>query len=83
MSVLHDPLLERMLAKLHAESDEQTQAIREHYDEHDRAVDRSREEQAARTKSFLSDKLYALDRDKAEFCYQLCRAIDEIGRAHV
>src|SRR5712671_5901734 len=87
MSVLHDPLLERMLAKLHAESDEQTQAIREHYDEHDRAVDRSPEEQAARTKSFLSDKLYALDRDKAEFCYQLCRTIDarqivEIGTSY-
>jgi predicted O-methyltransferase YrrM len=87
MSVLHDALLERLLAKLHAESDEQTQAIREHYDEHDRAVDRSPEEQAARTKSFLSDKLYALDRDKAEFCYQLCRAIDarqivEIGTSY-
>jgi len=26
------------------------------------------------TKLFLSDKLVALDRDKAEFCYQLCRA---------
>jgi predicted O-methyltransferase YrrM len=87
MSVLHDALLERLLAKLHAESDEQTQAIREHYDEHDRAVDRSPEEQAARTKSFLSDKLYALDRDKAEFCYQLCRTIDarqivEIGTSY-
>lgn len=27
-------------------------------------------------KTFRSDKLVALDRDKAEFCYQLCRAID-------
>jgi len=24
---------------------------------------------------FLSDKMVALDRDKAEFCYQLCRAL--------
>src|SRR5262249_22111073 len=24
---------------------------------------------------FLSDKLVALDRDKAEFCYQICRAL--------
>src|SRR5437773_7146082 len=29
----------------------------------------------ARTNQFLSDKLVALDRDKAEFCYQLCRAL--------
>src|SRR6266446_2119729 len=87
MSVLHDPLLERLLAKLHAESDAQNPAIRDHYDERDRSVGRSPEDQAARTKTFLSDKLYALDRDKAEFCYQLCRAIDarrivEIGTEH-
>ena len=25
--------------------------------------------------SFMSDKLIALERDKAEFCYQLCRAL--------
>src|SRR6266550_8062839 len=87
MSVLQDSNLERLLAKLHAESDAQTSAIRQHYDERDRAVDRPPEDQAARTKSFLSDKLYALDRDKAEFCYQLCRAIDarrivEIGTSY-
>ena len=29
MGVLHDPDLESLLAKLHAKSDEQTQAIRE------------------------------------------------------
>lgn len=87
MSVLHDPLLERLLAKLHAESDAQNPAIRDHYDERDRTVGRSPEDQAARTKTFLSDKLYALDRDKGEFCYQLCRAIDarrivEIGTSY-
>jgi hypothetical protein len=31
MSVLHDPPLERLLPKLHEESDAQTQAMREHY----------------------------------------------------
>src|SRR5437588_5798635 len=29
----------------------------------------------ARTNQFLSDKFVALDRDKAEFCYQVCRAL--------
>ncbi len=28
-----------------------------------------------RTNRFLRDKLVALDRDKAEFCYQVCRAL--------
>src|SRR3989475_12794536 len=28
-----------------------------------------------RTNQFLSDKLVALDRNKAEFCYQICRAL--------
>jgi predicted O-methyltransferase YrrM len=84
MGVLHDPLLERLLAKLHEESHAQTRAIREHYD---RAADRPSEDQAAQTKTFLSDKLYTLDRDKAEFCYQLCRSIDarrivEIGASY-
>jgi predicted O-methyltransferase YrrM len=87
MGVLHDSDLERLLTKLHAESDEQTDAIRDHYDERDRAVDRSPDAQAAFSKAFLNDKLYALDRDKAEFCYQLCRATDarrivEIGTSY-
>src|SRR5262249_44173470 len=29
----------------------------------------------ARTNEFLKDKLVALDRSKAEFCYHLCRAL--------
>jgi predicted O-methyltransferase YrrM len=37
--------------------------------------------------AFLADKIYALDRDKAEFCYHICRAIDarrvvEIGTSY-
>jgi predicted O-methyltransferase YrrM len=65
MSVLHDPELERLLARLHGRSDAQREAMRDAApDGHD----------AARTKQFRSDKLVALDRDKAAFCYQLCRA---------
>jgi predicted O-methyltransferase YrrM len=65
MSVLHDPELESLLARLHARSDAQREALSDAApDDHD----------AARIKQFRSDKLVALDRDKAEFCYQLCRA---------
>ena len=47
----------------------------------------TQDDDAARIKEFRSDKLVALDRDKAEFCYQLCRAnnarrIVEIGTSY-
>jgi predicted O-methyltransferase YrrM len=67
MSVLNDSKLEQLLAALHARSDGQSEAMQ------------ARPPQSAaaeRIKSFLSDKLVALDRDKAEFCYQLIRAKD-------
>jgi predicted O-methyltransferase YrrM len=76
MTVLNDPYLERLLDRLHKASASQTSAIREHRAERDKAIGRPPEEQAALTKTFLADKLYALDRDKAEFCYHLCRTID-------
>jgi predicted O-methyltransferase YrrM len=87
MTLLNDPHLERLLDRLHDASDAQTEAIREHRNERDKTLDRSPEDQAALTKTFLADKLYALDRDKAEFCYHICRAIDarrvvEIGTSY-
>jgi predicted O-methyltransferase YrrM len=84
MSALRDPELERLLAGLHARSDEQALAMR--------SFDASRTDQmepptAKEARAFLSDKLVALDPDKAEFCYQLCRAnnarrIVEIGTSY-
>lgn len=79
MGVLHDPALERLLAGLHAKSDEQA-----YYARHAQEAPRATE---AEIRAFRSDKLVALDRDKAELCYQLCRAIDarrvvEAGTSH-
>jgi predicted O-methyltransferase YrrM len=68
MSVLNDPQLERLLAGLHARSDGQVAAM-----ERFQAADGS-PPTADAIKTFRADKLVALDRDKAEFCYQLCRA---------
>jgi predicted O-methyltransferase YrrM len=87
MTILNDPHLECLLDRLHEASDAQTPAIREYRAERDEAGDRTPEDQAALAKAFLADKIYALDRDKAEFCYQLCRAIDarrvvEIGTSY-
>ncbi|MGA3000477.1 MAG: class I SAM-dependent methyltransferase [Acetobacteraceae bacterium] len=68
MNVLNDPQLERLLAALHARSDGQIAAMQRF-----QAADGPPPETDA-IKAFRSDKLVALDRDKAEFCYQLCRA---------
>jgi hypothetical protein len=46
MSILNDPYLESLLDRLHERSQAQSSAIREHYDERDKAVGRAPEEQA-------------------------------------
>jgi len=84
VTVIRDPELECLLDDLHARSDAQAAAMR--------TFDASRTSQAQppaakEVRAFLSDKLVALDRDKAEFCYQLCRAnnarrIVEIGTSY-
>ena len=75
MSVIADPQLKVLLDGLHGRSGDQVTTL-EGFDR-DRATE-------SELKTFLSDKLVALDRDKAELCYQLCRAtnarrIVEIG----
>jgi predicted O-methyltransferase YrrM len=72
-SVLNDPKLEALLAQLHQTSKDQDAGIARYY----------REERTGpwtggmepRDHAFMADKLVALDPDKAEFCYLLCRAI--------
>jgi len=73
LSVIRDPELENLLSGLHARSDRQVGILR--------SFETAWFEQAhpptgKELKAFLSDKLVALDRDKAELCYQLCRSID-------
>jgi predicted O-methyltransferase YrrM len=89
MNVLRDPVLEPLLAALHAKSDQQLKAMIAAYEERERANEPRppAAEEAAHLKSYLSDKMVALDRNKAEFCYQLCRALDarrvvEIGTSY-
>lgn len=73
MSVIHDPVLERLLTALHARSDEQVAALTSYQAQW---AEEAHPPTGKEIKSFLSDKLVALDRDKAELCYQLCRAND-------
>ncbi len=84
MGVLHDPELERLLAALHARSDRQAAATTS-FDA--LRTESGRPPAAEEIAAFRRDKLVALDRDKAEFCYQLCRANDarriiEVGTSH-
>ena len=84
MSVARDPELERLLATLHARSDAQVEELRR-FDAQRAKGGHGSDEQAIKT--FRSDKLVALDRGKAEFCYQLCRANDarrvvEVGTSY-
>ena len=71
MTVLGNQALQDFLDALHAKSDEQAALIQAFEAKRDSSeLSPSAEE----IKAFRSDKLVALDRDKAEFCYQLCRA---------
>jgi predicted O-methyltransferase YrrM len=84
MSVIQDPFLARLLADLHARSDAQIEAFRVFEQEKARQAHPPTD---VEIKRFRSDKLVALDRDKAEFCYQLCRAtgarrIVEVGTSY-
>jgi predicted O-methyltransferase YrrM len=67
VSVIFDPDLQHLLDGLHARSDGQL-AEYERFE-----MSKATEDEI---KAFRSDKLVALDRDKAELCYQLCRATD-------
>ncbi|MEI9988576.1 MAG: class I SAM-dependent methyltransferase [Rhizomicrobium sp.] len=84
MTVLHDSRLEALLARLHDESDAQAAKMRIDFAERQKD---QRPIDADERKHYLADKMVALDRDKAEFCYQLCRAknarrVVEIGTSH-
>jgi predicted O-methyltransferase YrrM len=82
--MINDPELERLLDELHAQSEAQAEAMRRF-----EAGPAGAAQPPARdeVKAFLRDKLVALDRNKAQFCYQLCRAnnarrIVEIGTSY-
>src|ERR1051326_1796107 len=64
-----------LLDRLYAQHVEQNEAMAAYFTARmaEGAVDWRRFDD--RTNEFLRDKLVALDRDKAEFCYHVCRAL--------
>src|SRR4051812_44834947 len=84
MAVIGDEMLQTFLDRLHARSHEQTAQIQAF---EARRNDADHPPSTEEIKAFRSDKLVALDRDKAEFCYQLCRAkkafkVIEVGTSY-
>jgi predicted O-methyltransferase YrrM len=75
-SPLNDPKLEALLDRLHSESDAQIAETDAYYARRER--EGTLDEQYAfddEMHRFFADKMVALDREKGEFCYQLCRAL--------
>src|SRR6266480_7854151 len=73
--VLGSPI-DGMLDRLYARSANQTEALGTYFTARAAEPDFDWNSFDARTNQFLSDKLVALDRNKAEFCYQVCRSLD-------
>jgi predicted O-methyltransferase YrrM len=85
MAVVGDEKLQSFLDDLHAQGSEQTALMEEAFEA--RRNDPDHPPGADEIKIFRSDKLVALDHNKAEFCYQLCRAkkaskVIEVGTSY-
>ena len=75
-SPLNDPRLEALLDRLHTQSDAQVEQTDAYYERRERGGSLDHDNYCDDDMHrFLSDKMVALDRDKAEFCYQLCRSL--------
>lgn len=74
-SPLKDPKLESLVNRLHAQSDTQIDETNVYLARRvqEGTLDGARFDDDMHR--FFSDKMVALDRDKAAFCYQLCRAL--------
>lgn len=75
MTILNDAKLEALLARLHGESEGQNDAIGAYFRRRIEERTLSWEGFDAETNSFFRDKMVALEKEKAEFCYGLCRAL--------
>src|SRR5437016_5552552 len=64
-----------LIYRLYAQSASQTQELMSYFSARAEEPSFYWNRFDTRTNQFLSDKLVALDRNKAEFCYQICRAL--------
>jgi predicted O-methyltransferase YrrM len=73
--VVLDARVEALLDRLYAQHAAQTEETMAYFSARAAAGDIDWNAFDERANQFLSDKLVALDREKAEFCYQVCRAL--------
>ena len=73
--VVLDSRIEALLDRLYAQSAGQTEEMASYFAARAQAGDIDWNAFDERANQFLSDKLVALDREKAEFCYQVCRSL--------
>jgi predicted O-methyltransferase YrrM len=71
-----DRRLRDLLDRLHAQSLAQEEAMRAHLDGSGARSTVGTEQELQEGRSFWSDKMVALEPDKARFCYGLCRALN-------
>jgi len=69
------PLIDEVLDRLYAQHASQSEAMESYYTTRAKESPLDWNTMDARMNEFLSDKLVALDRNKAEFCYQVCRSL--------
>ena len=75
-SSLNDPNLEELLEHLHKQSALQEEETNAYFELREQKIAIDNEDfYDEDLKRFLSDKIVALDRDKALFCYLLCRSL--------
>jgi predicted O-methyltransferase YrrM len=74
-SVLGDAKLEALLDRLHAQSHAQEDDTADFFRRRAEARELSWDGFDETSHRFMVDKFVALDRDKAEFCYMLCRSL--------
>jgi predicted O-methyltransferase YrrM len=70
-----EPKLRALLDRLHAQSEAQDPALGAYFSKRFQAGDFDRFSFDDDANRFLADKFVALERDKAEFCYLMCRSL--------
>ena len=75
MGMLNDRRVEALLDRLHAQSSAQDGALSAYFEKRAREGNLDWKGLDRDAHRFMADKLVALDRDKAELCFLLCRAL--------
>jgi predicted O-methyltransferase YrrM len=73
--LIFGPPIDELLDRLYAKHASQNEALGVYFSARAQEADFNWNAFDDRTNQFLSDKLVALDREKADFCYQVCRAL--------